>query len=66
MLLTWAEVIGNAKARLKFYQDQLQYQASEKDVQDYLIERHEQFLPVSFTDNISVEDAEEQNATVSN
>lgn len=44
-IMTWAEIITNAKARLKFYQDQLNYASNDSNSLAYLKEKYEQFLP---------------------
>lgn len=44
-VMTWAEVIGNAKTRLKFYQEQLQYEANEESSKEYLQAMHNKFIP---------------------
>lgn len=41
----WSEVISNAKARLKFYQDQLQYEADSETTNTYLTKMYKEFLP---------------------
>ena len=51
-IMTWSEVINNAKVRLKFYQEQLQFEASDDDIRTYLFEKHEEFLPSSYKDNV--------------
>lgn len=45
---TWAEIITNAKARLEFYREQLNYEASDEGIRQYLFETHERFLPTSY------------------
>lgn len=47
-IFTWAEIITNARARLKFVQDNLQYRADDAEVRNYLIENYDQFLPESY------------------
>ena len=44
-IVTWSEVIGNAKTRLKFYQDQLRYEADEETSIAYLHAKHNEFIP---------------------
>lgn len=44
-VMTWAEVIGNAKTRLNFYQEQLQYEANEESSKEYLQAMHNKFIP---------------------
>ncbi|UOO89496.1 hypothetical protein LVJ82_00505 [Vitreoscilla massiliensis] len=51
-IMTWSEVLNNAKARLKFYQEQLQFEASDDDIRTYLFEKHEEFLPSSYRDKV--------------
>lgn len=45
-IMTWSEVITNAKARLKFYQDQLQYEADTETNQAYLQKEYNDFIPL--------------------
>lgn len=51
-IMTWAEVITNAKARLKFYQDQLNYASNDSNSLAYLKEKYEQFLPKTVEEQI--------------
>lgn len=44
-IMTWSEVITNAKARLKFYQEQLNYKSDDASSFAYLKQKHEEFLP---------------------
>jgi hypothetical protein len=44
---TWAELIGDAKHRLKFVQDSLEYQSSRETGLQYLRETHARHLPPS-------------------
>lgn len=44
---TWAEVLGDAKHRLKFVQDSLEYQSSREHGLAYLRETHARYLPAS-------------------
>lgn len=44
-VMTWAEVINNAKSRLKFYQEQLNYEANEETSKQYLQIMHNKFIP---------------------
>lgn len=41
----WAEVIGDARARLRFYSDQLAYQADHNSAIEYLKSAHAKFIP---------------------
>lgn len=43
---TWAEVIGNARARLNFFSEQLKYQASMDSADRYLKKMHEKHIPI--------------------
>lgn len=43
--MTWAEVINNAKTRLKFYKEQLQYEANAESSKEYLQAMHNKFIP---------------------
>lgn len=47
-IFTWAEIITNARARLKFVQDNLQYRVDDAEVRSYLTENYNQFLPESY------------------
>ncbi len=42
---TWAETIGDARARLRFFSDQLSYEADRDSAKCYLKTAHEKFLP---------------------
>jgi hypothetical protein len=44
---TWAEVLGDAKHRLKFVQNSLEYQSSREGGLKYLRETHARYLPPS-------------------
>lgn len=44
-VMKWSEVITNAKARLKFYQEQLNYEADTESSMSYLHEIHNEFVP---------------------
>jgi len=44
---TWAEVLGDAKHRLKFVQDSLEYQSSREHGLAYLNETHARYLPAA-------------------
>jgi hypothetical protein len=44
---TWAEVLGDAKHRLKFVQDSLEYQSSRENGLAYLRETHARYLPAA-------------------
>lgn len=50
-IMTWSQVITNAKARLKFYQEQLNYQSNDESSLAYLKEKHAEFLPTSLNTN---------------
>lgn len=43
--MTWAQVIDNAKTRLKFYKEHLQYEASTETSKQYLQAMHNKFIP---------------------
>lgn len=49
-IFTWAEIITNARARLKFVQDNLQYRVNDAEVRSYLTENYNQYLPESYLD----------------
>lgn len=53
-IMTWSEVITNAKARLKFYQEQLRYEADTETSLSYLHKMHNEFIPK----NIQKQDSE--------
>jgi hypothetical protein len=44
-IMTWSEVITNAKARLKFYQEQLRYDPDTETSLAYLHKMHNEFIP---------------------
>lgn len=44
-IMTWSEVITNAKARLKFYQEQLSYDPDTETSLAYLHRMHNEFIP---------------------
>jgi len=44
----WSEVISNARARLKFYQDQLQYEADNETTNTYLTKMYKEYLPSDY------------------
>lgn len=44
-IMTWSEVITNARARLKFYQEQLRYEADTETSLSYLHKMHNEFIP---------------------
>lgn len=46
-IMTWSEVINNAKARLKFYQEQLRYEADTETSLSYLHKTYSAFIPKS-------------------
>lgn len=48
-ILTWSEVITNAKARLKFYQEQLRYESNDESSLSYLKQKYDEFLPKTLT-----------------
>ena len=52
-ILTWAEVITNAKARLKFYQEQLRYESNDETSLVYLKQRHAEFLPKTLSTSLT-------------
>lgn len=43
--MTWAQIIENAKTRLKFYKEHLQYEADEETSKQYLQAMHNKFIP---------------------
>lgn len=46
-IMPWAEVLTNAKARLKFYEEQLKYEASYESSIEYIRQVHNSFIPDS-------------------
>lgn len=44
-VMTWSEVITNAKVRLQFYQEQLRYEADTETSLAYLHNMHNEFIP---------------------
>ncbi len=42
---TWSEVIANARAKLQFINQHLQYEVTQESSQKYLKEAHEKFIP---------------------
>lgn len=56
---TWAEVLGDAKHRLKFVQDSLEYQSSRERGLTYLQETHARYLPPSLSPSSDVPAAAE-------
>jgi hypothetical protein len=50
---TWAEVINDAQARLKFYHDQLAYEADRDSAKNYLNLTHEKYIP-KFDNNTNI------------
>jgi len=50
---TWAEALGDAKHRLKFVQDSLEYQSSREGGLAYLQETHARYLPQSLQPPLS-------------
>ena len=46
--MTWAEVISNAKVRLKLYREQLNYVADDESSRKYLEEIHSRYLPDTY------------------
>lgn len=47
-IMTWAEVISNAKVRLKLYREQLNYVADDESSRKYLEEIHSRYLPDTY------------------
>ena len=41
----WADVINDARARLQFFSNQLEYEADKDSAKAYLIKTHEKFIP---------------------
>lgn len=50
-ILKWSEVISDARARLIFYRNQLEYKADEQSMKDYLETEHSKYLPKTFDKN---------------
>ena len=42
---TWSEVIANARAKLQFINEHLQYEVTQESSQKYLKEVHEKYIP---------------------
>lgn len=42
---TWSEVLNDARSRLRFFKDQLSYEADRDSAKAYLKAKHEKFLP---------------------
>ena len=51
-ILTWAEIVTNAKARLKFYQEQLRYESDNETSLAYLRQKYEEYLPTTLNTNL--------------
>ncbi|THA08096.1 ATP-binding protein [Rodentibacter pneumotropicus] len=49
IVMTWAEVINNARARLDFYKEQLSYNVDHNSVDEYLREKHNEYLPKTYS-----------------
>lgn len=47
-IMTWAEVISNAKVRLKLYREQLNYAADDESSRKYLEQIHSEYLPDTY------------------
>ncbi|MDD5059072.1 MAG: hypothetical protein PHQ60_14485 [Sideroxydans sp.] len=45
---TWAEVINDARSRLRFVNQQLAYQADDDSAKAYLNKAHAKFIPMSY------------------
>ncbi|ETR95057.1 PDDEXK family nuclease [Acinetobacter lactucae] len=45
LVKSWAEVIANARAKLQFINQHLQYEVTQESSQKYLKEAHEKFIP---------------------
>lgn len=45
-VMTWSEVIHAAKSKLRFFSQQLKYEATRDSSTDYLEQKHQEFLPV--------------------
>jgi len=43
--VTWAQVIGDCRARLQFFKEKLEYSADRESGLDYLKRVHESLLP---------------------
>ncbi|MCP1659981.1 hypothetical protein [Neisseria perflava] len=52
-IMTWSEVISNAKVRLKLYREQLNYAADDESARKYLEEIHAEYLPNSYKDCVA-------------
>ena len=48
-IMTWAEVISNAKVRLKLYREQLNYAADDESSRKYLEQIHSKYLPDTYS-----------------
>ncbi|HDR1847434.1 TPA: type I restriction enzyme HsdR N-terminal domain-containing protein, partial [Pasteurella multocida] len=49
IVMTWAEIINNARARLDFYKEQLSYNVDHNSVDEYLKEKHNEYLPATYS-----------------
>ncbi len=58
-LKTWGELIEENKARLQFFQEHLQYTASEDDGLRYLQERHKEYLEGVINDSVPLDKSAE-------
>jgi hypothetical protein len=54
---TWAQVIGDNKARLQFFQEKLQHQVDDKSTLEYLRQRYDRFLKGVFADEEATDSA---------
>ncbi|MFE3229993.1 ATP-binding protein [Nocardia sp. NPDC059228] len=62
---TWAEVINDARHRLKFVEGSLNYQVTHDTGVEYLRETHAKYLPVELLDEQTTEDAESESEEAS-
>lgn len=49
LVKSWAEVIANARAKLQFINQHLQYEVTQESSQKYLKEAHEKFIPTAMS-----------------
>lgn len=49
----WAEVLSDAQSRLRFFREQLAYEANRDSAKDYLKKTHAKFLPVQTDGEVS-------------
>ncbi len=58
----WGQIIDECKARLRFFQEKLEYQADDESALAYLRRTHEKYLPSALSDLVVEEKGSEQAA----